>query len=144
MSARREVLLVEDDPDDVLLVQEALLGCAGLIDLKTVGDGLHAADYLRGRGAYAAAAKPALMLLDWRLPGKSGLELLREIRADRRLKGLPVLVLTTSASARDVEDAYRAGANCFLTKPVGLDEMTELFRSLESFWLVHCRLPMTE
>lgn len=131
----REVLLVEDDPDDVAFLRESLKGGPGLIRLKVAADGGGGLAALRGPG------RPALVLLDWRLPDMSGLDLLREIRADAAIRHVPVLVLTTSASERDRRDAYAAGANCFLTKPTGLDAMRALARALEGFWLVHADLP---
>ncbi len=143
MTARRDVLLVEDDADDVMLMRAALARAAPLVGLKVAADGLEALDYLRGRGRFAGAAAPSLVLLDWRLPGKSGLDVLKEIRADTSLRRLPVLVLTSSASEKDVCDAYGAGANCFLTKPTGLDDLGALAASLADFWLSRARLPVT-
>lgn len=142
MSPRaRPVLLVEDDPSDQMLMREALKGGPGLIELAVVSDGLEALAYLRGQAPHAGAPRPAFVLLDWRLPGKSGAEVLADIRADASLKALPVLVLTTSASEEDVGRAYALGANCFLTKPTGLDNLQTLVRLLEEFWLTHAVLP---
>ncbi|MBI5203115.1 MAG: response regulator [Elusimicrobia bacterium] len=138
---RRDVLLVEDDPDDVALLSEAVAAGRGLVSLKVVGDGRAALEYLRGEGRYADAARPALVRLDWRLPALSGAEVLREIRRSPELALLPVLVLTTSASEQDVAEAYRLGANCFLTKPTGLREIAALARAFEDFWLAHAVLP---
>lgn len=126
-----DVLLVEDDPDDVLLLREALEGGLGLARLSVAGDGTAALERLR------RPPRPALVLLDWRLPDMDGLDVLRAVRSQAALALLPVLVLTTSASVRDKADAYAAGANCFLTKPSGLDGMRSLIRAVEAFWLVH-------
>lgn len=136
-----EVLLVEDDPDDVLMMR---LACAGLMELKLASDGAQALDYLRGRPPFAGAARPALVLLDWRLPRKSGEEVLRELRGDAALKLLPVLVLTTSRSEADVRAAYELGANAFLVKPTGLDRLKELAAAVAGFWLTHAVLPERE
>ena len=137
----RQVLLIEDDPTDVMLMRHALEGSQCLIDLKVAGDGDEAMAYLRGDGRFGGAARPALVLLDWRLPKKSGEEVLREIRRDPTLKLIPVLVLTTSASDIDVRTAYSLGANAFLTKPTGLKELQTLASLIEGFWLVYGTLP---
>lgn len=139
--SRREVLLVEDDPDSVLLMREAFKAGRGLVDLKAARDGVEAMSYLRGLGPFAGAARPALVLLDWRLPRKSGEDVLREIRSDPALKLLPVLVLTTSAWEKDVHDAYAAGANCFLTKPSSMADMRALAALIEDFWVLYASLP---
>lgn len=137
----RKVLLVEDDPSDVMLMKEALKRGSGLIDLQVVGDGLEAMAFLRAQGRFAGVPRPVLVLLDWRLPKMSGEEVLRDIRRDPALKLLPVLVLTTSASERDIALAYALGANCFLTKPTGLDRLRELLRLIEGFWLGFASFP---
>jgi len=139
MTTRGRLLLVEDDPDDVMLLRQALEGARAPVELVVARDGLEALACLRRGGS--SAASPALALLDWRLPGKSGLEVLREIRADAALRLLPVIVFTTSTSEKDVVDAYGAGANCYLTKPTGLDAMLALVSSLVDFWLRRARLP---
>lgn len=141
MKSRPEILLVEDDPDDAMLLRAALAKAAPGVKLAVAADGLEALERLRAKGRFAAAPRPALVLLDWRLPGKSGLEVLRELRGDPALKRLPVLVLTTSASERDVADAYEAGATCFLTKPAGLDALDALAASIADFWLLRASLP---
>ena len=137
MTGRPKILLVEDDVDDVMLLRGALARAAPPVELAVAGNGLEALETLRDAGA----ARPTLVLLDWRLPGKSGLEVLREIRGDPGLRLIPVIVLTSSTSEADVVDAYAAGANCFLTKPTGLDALDALAASLAGFWLVHARLP---
>lgn len=140
MRGRRRVLLVEDDPDDALMMRHALAEGSAL-ELSAAEDGQEAMDYLRRQGRFAGASRPELVLLDWRLPKKSGEEVLAEIRGEPALRALPVLVLTTSESARDVRVAYELGANAFLTKPTGVAEMKRLLASIEEFWLVHARLP---
>lgn len=136
-----EILLVEDDPDDVMLMKEALSSRGSAVVLRVVVDGAQALEYLRGRGSHAGAARPSLVLLDWRLPRLSGEEVLGEIRRDPALKLLPVIVLTTSASQADVDLAYGLGANAFLTKPTGGDNLDRLVAALEDFWLRFARLP---
>ena len=137
----REVLLVEDDPDDVMLMKNALESGRGLIDLKVVSDGVEAMTYLRGEGAFIGTSRPALILLDWRLPRKSGEEVLRELRGDAVLRLIPVLVLTTSGSDADIRTAYSLGANAFLTKPTGAVKLKELISLIERFWLDFVSLP---
>ncbi|HVE13954.1 MAG TPA: response regulator [Elusimicrobiota bacterium] len=138
----KRVLLVEDDPSDVMLMEEALKESGASIEFQVARDGIEAMAYLGGQGAFAGAARPSLVLLDWRLPQKSGEEVLREIRGDPALKLLPVLVLTTSASEKDVRAAYSLGANAFITKPTGMDRLRELVSLIERFWLVCASLPV--
>ena len=140
-AAPKEVLLVEDDRSDVMLMQEALKGGQPLVDLKIAGDGDEAMAYLRGEGRFDGAARPALVLLDWRLPKKNGEEVLREIRRDPPLRLLPVLVLTTSGSDADVRTAYSLGANAFLTKPTSFIELQALASLIKGFWLTYAALP---
>jgi CheY-like chemotaxis protein len=133
-----EVLLVEDDADDALMMS---LACEGLLDLKRVEDGDKALAYLRGQPPYEGAARPAFVLLDWRLPRRSGEEVLRDIRADGALALLPVIVLTTSTSEHDVRTAYGRGANAYVVKPMGGSSLKELAASLAGFWAGHALLP---
>ncbi|UPT72401.1 MAG: response regulator [Elusimicrobiota bacterium] len=132
----RPVLLVEDDPSDVLLMTEALKASRGGAELLVAADGAAAMELLRGPGP-----RPVLVLLDWRLPCLSGEGVLRAIRADADLRLLPVVVLTTSASEADLRLAYSLGANAFVTKPTGLPALRALVASVESFWLEQATLP---
>lgn len=141
MAPLRTVLLVEDDPSDVMLMQDAFKENGAAIDLKVATDGEEAMAYLRREGPFAGAGLPSLVLLDWRLPRKSGEEVLRDIRATPELKLVAVLVLTTSASERDVTVAYSLGANTFFTKPTGLDQLRKLVSLIESYWLTFATLP---
>lgn len=142
MSAEsKRVLLVEDDPSDVMLMQEALKGRPTLMDLTVVEDGAEALVYLRGEGRHAGAPRPSLVLLDWRLPGLRGEDVLRAIRGNPALKTIPVIVLTTSASEADVRAAYALGANAFLTKPTGFNQLRDLVSLIEAFWLSCAVLP---
>ncbi|MBI3549227.1 MAG: response regulator [Elusimicrobia bacterium] len=122
-------------------MQEAVKTAQGLIDFKVVTDGVEAMAYLRGEGSFSGAARPSLILLDWRLPKKSGEEVLRDIRADPALRLIPVLVLTTSASERDVNTAYSLGANGFVTKPNGMERLQTLVSLIEGFWFTFASLP---
>jgi len=144
MSSRAiEILLVEDNPGDARLTLEAFKEGRVLNRLTVMKDGVEALAYLRRQGAYASARVPDLILLDLNLPRKSGREVLMEIKADERLKTIPVVVLTTSADEQDVARAYSQHANCYITKPVDLDQFLGVIRSIENFWLTLVRLPGT-
>ncbi|MBV8939766.1 MAG: response regulator [Alphaproteobacteria bacterium] len=130
-----EILLVEDNLGDIVLTREAFeeirLGNA----LHVVEDGEEALDYLFQRGKYADAKPPDLILLDLNLPKLSGKEVLEAIKHDPRLMLIPVIVLTTSEEERDVLDVYKRNANCFITKPVDIQQFLKVIRLIESFWL---------
>jgi CheY-like chemotaxis protein len=135
------VLLVEDNEADVRLTREALRESGDLIRLSTVSDGEQALAYLRREDGFAEAPRPDLVLLDLNLPRKNGLEVLRELRADPATACVPVIMLTTSSARSDVVEAYSAGANCFVTKPLELDEFMDLINAIRSFWLGVAQLP---
>jgi len=135
------VLLVEDNEADVRLTREALREQGELIRLSTVSDGEQALAYLRREQGFADAPRPDLVLLDLNLPRKNGLEVLREVRSDPDLACVPVIMLTTSSAHQDVLDAYAAGANCFVVKPLELDDFMQLIDAIRSFWLGTARLP---
>ena len=139
-----EILLVEDNPGDARLTLEAFKEGRVLNNLTVLKDGVEAIAYLRREAPYAAAKTPDLILLDLNLPRKSGREVLMEIKADERLRTIPVLILTTSADERDVMGAYNDHANCYITKPVDLDQFLRAIQSIESFWLSVVRLPVKE
>ena len=136
-----EILLVEDNPGDARLTLEAFKEGRVLNHLVVMKDGVDALDYLRRRGPYASAKTPDLILLDLNLPRKSGREVLTEIKADAHLKTIPVVVLTTSADDQDVARAYSQHANCYITKPVDLEQFLRVVQSIEDFWLTLVRLP---
>ena len=138
-----EILLVEDNPGDVRLTQEALRAGKVLNKLNVVGDGVEAMAYLRGEGEYAGRARTDLMLLDLNLPKKSGLEVLEEVKGDPELKHIPVVVLTTSDAERDVLSTYSLHANCYITKPVDLDQFVAVVEAIEGFWLSLVKLPQS-
>jgi CheY-like chemotaxis protein len=135
------ILLVEDDPADVELSQYALAKSKVLIDLHVVGDGAEALAFLRREGKYADAPQPDLILLDLNLPRMDGRIFLSEMRADDHLKAIPVVVLTTSQTEEDIVKSYRLGANCYITKPVGLAEFAKVVDAIEDFWFTIVRLP---
>jgi two-component system, chemotaxis family, response regulator Rcp1 len=136
-----QILLVEDNPADVLLTQEAFSESKIRHRLWCVTDGEQALQFLRQTGEYGDAPRPDVVLLDLNLPKKDGREILAEIKADPTLRQIPVIVLTTSKSEQDIFRAYKLHANCYLTKPVDLDEFVAKIRSLEDFWLSIVRLP---
>jgi CheY-like chemotaxis protein len=136
-----EVLLVEDNPGDVRLTKEALKEGRVINNLSVVRDGVEAMDFLQRRGAYENATRPDLILLDLNLPRKSGREVLEEVKSDPDLRRIPVMVLTTSSAEQDLKQAYNLHANCYITKPVDLDQFMTVVRSIEHFWLHIVTLP---
>jgi len=138
-----EILLVEDNPGDARLTLEAFKEGKVINHLTVVNDGVEALAYLRRHGAYADAVAPDLILLDLNLPKMDGRQVLAEIKADKCLMAIPVIVLTTSASQDDIARAYGSHANCYITKPVNLDEFLRVVHSIESFWLSLVKLPST-
>lgn len=135
------VLLIEDNPADVGLVEEAFNDGRLLFDLHVAEDGALALQFLHREGRFANAPRPDLILLDLNLPKKDGREVLEEIKEDSELRKIPVIVLTTSDDEADVHRAYGLHANCYLTKPVEVDEFLNKVRSIEDFWLTLVRLP---
>ena len=136
-----EILLVEDNPGDVRLTKEALKEAKVINNLNVIKDGMEALAYLRKEGPYAAASRPHLILLDLNLPKRDGREVLATIKADDALKRIPVVVLTTSQDEQDVLKSYNLHANCYITKPVDLDQFVRVVRSIEDFWLGIVVLP---
>jgi two-component system response regulator len=136
-----EILLVEDNPGDVRLSIEVLRDAKVHNHLNTVSDGVEALSFLRREGIYADAPHPDLILLDLNLPKKDGREVLAEIKADDNLKRIPVVVLTTSQSEEDILKAYELHANCYISKPVNLDQFIKVVQSIEAFWLTIVKLP---
>ncbi len=136
-----EILLVEDDPADVELTRETMADTKVLTNLHVAGDGLEALAFLRREGKYAEAPRPDLILLDLILPRMDGRAFLEAIRADDNLKPIPVVVLTTSRAEEDIIRSYRLGANCYISKPVGLAEFARVVNAIEDFWFTIVRLP---
>jgi len=136
-----EILLVEDSPGDVRLTREAFKDAKVHINLHVASDGTEAMAFLKREGEYANVPRPDLILLDLNLPKKDGREVLEEIKESLTLKSIPVVVLTTSASEADILRSYRLHANCYITKPVGLDGFLEVVKSIDDFWLTVVKLP---
>jgi two-component system, chemotaxis family, response regulator Rcp1 len=130
-----EILLVEDNPGDVRLTQEALRDAKVRNNLNVVSDGVEAVAFLMRDGAYRNAPHPDLILLDLNLPRKDGREVLEIIKEDEVLKQIPVVILTTSQAERDILDTYRLRANAYVTKPVDLEQFMNVVKSIEQFWL---------
>jgi chemotaxis family two-component system response regulator Rcp1 len=136
-----EILLVEDSPGDVRLTREAFKDAKVHINLNVASDGAEALEFLKREGKHAHAPRPDLILLDLNLPKKDGREVLEEVKESPTLKSIPVVILTTSASDADILRSYRLHANCYITKPVGLDGFLEVVRSIDNFWLTVVKLP---
>jgi CheY-like chemotaxis protein len=138
------ILLVEDNIGDSDLAREALEGSKIKNDLHVVDDGEKAMAFLRRLGEFAAAPRPDLILLDLNLPRMDGREVLAEIKADQSLKRIPVVILTTSRAEEDVVKSYNLHANCYITKPIDLNQFLRVVRSIEDFWLSIVVLPPSE
>src|ERR1700680_3880795 len=136
-----EVLLVEDSPGDVRLTREAFKDAKVHINLNVALDGAEAMDFLNREGKHANVPRPDLILLDLNLPKKDGRQVLAEIKESPTLKSIPVVVLTTSASDADILRSYRLHANCYISKPVGLDGFLDVVKSIDNFWLSVVKLP---
>ncbi|NJC66763.1 response regulator [Planosporangium flavigriseum] len=136
-----EVLLVEDDPGDVLMTKEAFEEHKVRNNLSVVNDGAEAIAYLRREGAYADAARPDLILLDLNLPKRDGREVLAEIKNDPALRQIPVVVLTTSQADEDIVRSYQLHANAYVTKPVDFDRFIEVVRQIDDFFVSVVKLP---
>jgi len=136
-----EILLVEDNPGDVRLTREALQEGKVANNLQVAADGEEALDLLRRRGKFAGAARPDIILLDLNLPKKDGREVLAEIKNDENLKVIPVVVLTMSKAEEDVLNTYKYHANCYITKPIDMDQFLAVMRKTEDFWLTIVKLP---
>ena len=136
-----EILLIEDNPGDARLTQEALNDGKVKNNLHIVYDGVEATDFLFKRNKYKDAPRPDLIILDLNLPKKNGHEVLAEIKVDETLKSIPVVILTTSKAEEDILKSYKLHANCFLTKPIDVIEFFEMIKSIEGFWLTLVKLP---
>jgi CheY-like chemotaxis protein len=136
-----EILLVEDNPGDIRLTIEALRDTKIHNRMSVARDGVEALAILRREGQFADAARPDVILLDLNLPKKNGHEVLAEIKADPDLKRIPVVVLTTSKSDEDVIESYNLNANCYINKPVNLEQFMTVVQSIETFWLTIVKLP---
>lgn len=136
-----QILLAEDNPDDVELMREALVESKLDIGVHAVSDGVEAMAFLRRETPYENAPKPDLLLLDLNMPRKDGREVLKEVRADSNLRGLPVVILTTSQAEQDISDAYELCANCYVSKPVDFEQFMKVVGAIEQFWFTIVKLP---
>jgi len=136
-----EILLVEDNAADARLTMEAFKCSHAGHSFRHVQDGVEALEILRGEGRYTSPTKPDLILMDLNMPRKDGRQLLSEIKADDELRRIPVVVLTTSQAQEDVQRAYSLYANCYICKPIELDDFIRVVKSIEDFWLGTVRLP---
>jgi len=137
-----DILLVEDNPGDVRLTEEALKEGKVLNTLHIAKDGIEAMAFLHRKGQYADAPRPDLILLDLNLPKKDGRQVLTEIKTDDELKRIPVVILTTSSAEEDIIKTYSFHANCYIIKPVDLEQFINVIKSIKSFWLNIVKLPM--
>ena len=136
-----DVLLVEDNPADVFLMEEALHDAICCNRLFVVNDGEEAMDFLHRRGVYTEAPQPDMILLDLNLPKKDGREVLKEVKEDRNLMHIPVIIISTSQSREEIMNSYRLHANCFVSKPVDLNRFFELVQAIDNFWFSIAKLP---
>ncbi len=136
-----EFLLAEDNPGDVRLTKEALRESKISNNLNVVPDGVEAMAFLRREGKYADAPRPDVILLDLNLPKKDGREVLAEVKGDPSLRLIPVVIITSSEAEQDVLKTYELYANCYVTKPVDLEQFIKVIQSIESFWLTIVTLP---
>jgi two-component system, chemotaxis family, response regulator Rcp1 len=139
-----KILLVEDNPADVGLVEEALKEAKILHELSVVEDGVQALEFLHQTGDFTDASLPDIIFLDLNLPRKNGREVLEEIKNDTELRQIPVLVLTSSEADEDIMKAYHSHANCFITKPPDLDSFIKIVSTIECFWFTIVKLPKRE
>jgi len=136
-----DVLLVEDNIGDVRLTQEAFKEARFRYNLHIARNGVEALSFLRQQGKYKNAIRPDIILLDLNLPKKDGRQVLLEIKADDTLKRVPVIVLTTSGTMEDIIWSYNLHANCYINKPIEIDQFINVIQTIEEFWLTIVRLP---
>jgi two-component system, chemotaxis family, response regulator Rcp1 len=136
-----EILLVEDNPGDARLAKEALKESKLINNLSIAEDGVEAMNFLHKTGKYSNAPRPDLVILDLNLPKKDGREVLAEIKNDDNLKRIPVVILTISKAEEDILKTYNLHANCFISKPLDLDQFIKVVKSIEDFWLTIVKLP---
>ncbi|MFA5881879.1 MAG: response regulator [Eubacteriales bacterium] len=139
-----EILMVEDNPGDVRLAREALKEAKVHNVLNVVEDGVEAMAFLRREGRYAGAPSPDIILLDLNMPKKSGREVLAEVKADKKLKHIPIVVLTISKAEEDILKSYNLHANCYIIKPVDFNQFIHVVKSIEDFWFTIVKLPSGE
>jgi len=136
-----QILMVEDNSDDVDLTIEALKDAKVCNQMQVVEDGVEAMAFLRREGKYINAPRPDIILLDLNLPRKDGREVLAEVKGDKDLRRIPIVILTTSQAEEDVMRAYDLHVNCYITKPVDFDQFSKVVKSIEEFWFSVVKLP---
>jgi chemotaxis family two-component system response regulator Rcp1 len=136
-----EILLVEDNPGDARLAKEALKESKLLNNLSIAEDGVEAMNFLYKKGKFSNSPRPDLIILDLNLPKKDGREVLEEIKTNNDLKRIPVVILTISKAEEDILKTYNLHANCFISKPIDLDQFIKVVKSIEDFWLTIVKLP---
>ena len=141
MRRRMMLLVVDDNPGDIVLAREALVGSAIHSEIMACKDGAEALAYLHKEGGYANTARPDLMILDLSLPKRDGLSVLAEVKADPDLKRIPVVVFSTSHLAKDIARSYELGANCYISKPGNLNDFFSAMKSIQQFWFGVVSLP---
>lgn len=140
-SSLLQVLLVEDNPGDVRLTEEAFKDAKVQLEMHVAVDGVEAMEFLHREGKFADCPRPDLILLDLNLPRKDGRDVLAEIKGDPSLMTIPVVILTTSASDVDIESSYMLHANCYISKPVDMEGFLTVVKSIDDFWLSVVKLP---
>lgn len=135
------ILLVEDNEGDILLTREAFDDAKILVTLSVVKDGVEAIDFVNKQGKYTAVEQPDLLLLDVNLPKKNGHEVLKYIKDKDDIKHIPVIMLTTSSSEKDINQSYNNYVNCYITKPVDVNDFMEVVSTIENFWISIVKLP---
>ncbi len=135
------ILIVDDSADDIEFTLAALKGTKLANDINVVNDGVEAMDYLNKKGKYESASKPSLVLLDLNMPRKDGREVLSEMKADPELRQIPVVILTTSQAEEDIVRSYDLHANCYISKPVDLQALSQIVKSIDDFWFGVVQLP---
>jgi CheY-like chemotaxis protein len=136
-----DILLIEDNPDHVELILMALRNNHVLNEVHVLSSGEEAMDFLYQRGKYADAARPGLILVDIKLPGMDGIELVRRIKADPKLRSIPAVMLTTSAAEKEIVESYNYGANSYVVKPVDFEQFVKVIKELKLYWIVVNSLP---
>ncbi len=139
-----DILLVEDNPGDARLIKDSFHACNPSVRLHVACDGVEAMAFLQKQGDFVQAARPTLILLDLNVPRLNGREVLSRIKGDEFLKTIPVIILTTSDSETDILNSYQLQANCYLSKPVLLEDFESIVSGINEFWLVQVKLPKSK
>lgn len=136
-----DILVVEDNPGDARLTREVLNDNGAFSSLYIVNDGVEAMEFLRNKGKFKDSPKPDLIIMDLNLPRKDGREVLAEIKVDENLKHIPIVIMTISQAEEDILKSYKLHANCFITKPIDLNQFIKVIKSIEEFWFSIVKLP---